>query len=75
MAPLPSPGAVDEMARMCGERHGELVSGGCDPGVAEDRVFDCLRAAIGEIDRPYDERDMMFCARLRGVAEREGVSS
>ena len=60
------------MAAMCGERHDLLVTEGCDPGVAEDRVFDCFRAALGEVERPYDGRDMMFCARLREVAERKG---
>ena len=72
MGKLPSAGAVDEMAAMCGERHAQLVSEGCDPGVAEDRVFDCFRAALGEVDGPYDGRDEMFCARLREVSERKG---
>lgn len=71
---VPSAAAADRMARMCGARHAELVGAGCDPPVALDRVCDCFAAALGEIDRPYDDRDLMFAARLREVAESEGKS-
>ena len=66
--PPPSPSAVDAMASMCGGRHAELVASGCSADVALDRVWDCFRAAVGEIERPYDDRDLFFTATLREAA-------
>lgn len=59
------------LARMVGEcetRFSALVSDGCDEGVAADRTFDALRAALGEIPHPFDSRDRLFETRLRTIA-------
>ena len=56
------------MERECERRYEQLVSDGCDPDVAADRTFDALRAALGEIDRPFDSRDRLFEKKLRMIA-------
>lgn len=56
------------MERECERRYEQLVSDGCDPDVAADRTFDALRAALGEIDRPFDSRDRLFEKKLRTIA-------
>lgn len=56
------------MAGECEARFSSLVSDGCDEGVAADRTFDALRAALGEIPHPFDSRDRLFETRLRAIA-------
>lgn len=63
-----SDGALLAMERACETRYDQLVSDGCDPDVAADRTFDALRAALGEIDKPFDSRDRLFETKLRAIA-------
>ncbi len=43
---------------------------GCDENVAADRTYDCLRAALGEVEHCYDKRDRLFEGTLRTTLER-----
>lgn len=60
------------MAGECEARFSALVSDGCDEGVAADRTFDALRAALGEIPHSFDSRDRLFETKLRTIAA-EGI--
>ena len=66
--PTPSHATLARMVGACEERFSALVSGGCDEDVAADRTFDALRAALGEIQHPFDSRDRLFETRLRAIA-------
>lgn len=59
-----------DLLQACEERYDQLVSDGTDEDVAADRTYDALRAALGEIDRPFDGRDMLFANQLRTIAAR-----
>lgn len=72
MVKMPSEDALAVMALACEERYSSLVSDGCDEGVAADRTFDALRAALGETEHAYDSRDRLFENQLRTIAAERG---
>lgn len=63
-----TPKQLRAMARACEGRYSDLIADGCDPDVAADRTFDALRAALDEIDKPFDSRDRLFETKLHAVA-------
>lgn len=69
---MPSKDALGRMVESCEERYSSLISDGCDEGVAADRTFDALRAALGETEHAYDSRDRLFENQLRTIAAERG---
>ena len=56
---------------LCETRYTELTDGGCDEGVAADRVWDALVCALEKTDMHcYDPRDRLFENRLRTEAKK-----
>lgn len=64
----PSGEALDRMVGRCDEYWRALLDEGCDNDVALDRAFDALRAAFGEVEHAYDDRDRLFENELRTIA-------
>ena len=62
--------ALSKMMGLCESRYATLVNGGCAEGVAADRTYDALCAALHEVPHCYDSRDRLFENKLREVAER-----
>lgn len=70
---IPSGEALDRMVWRCDEYWRDLLDEGCDNDVALDRTFDAMRAALGEVEHAYDNRDRLFENELRTIAA-EGMA-
>lgn len=68
----PSTSALFEMSGMCESHYIKLIEDGCAEGVAADRTFDALQAALGEVPQCFDKRDRLFESKLRAVVAERG---
>jgi hypothetical protein len=61
------------MEAACESRYAQLVADGCDEGVAQDRTWDAMRHATGEMPGEcFDPRDSDFQRELERI--REGMN-
>ncbi len=71
MMQAPTETALRRCMERCEAQYDYLVNKlGCDEDVAADRTYDCLRAAVGEVEHCYDRRDRLFESTLRTTIER-----
>ena len=67
----PSNALLSTLMSLCEKRYDQLVNrDGCTADVARDRTYDCLQAALGEVEHCCDPRDRLFESKLRTAAER-----